>query len=229
MTTAQKLYQGLQDRAGEIRVRFLEIANLETGSVDEGIETEERSLRTELRGVETKLIAARTAAIDEGTVETRDVPQVDGEHRERLELRSKTGLADYLHAACSGSSVEGAAAEFASACGVPTSGHLPMAIFPQVETRAVTPGPAVDGPVQPTIPYVFERSAAVSLGVTMPSVPAGQVQIPRITTAPPSDALAKDGAAPSTAAAVVLDSQSPVRIAGEFEVRVEDLRRHAEP
>ena len=223
MTTAQKLYQGLQDRAGEIRVRFLEIANLETGSVDETIETEERSLRTELRGVETKLIAARTAATDEGTVETRDVPQVDGEHRERLELRSKTGLADYLHAACLGTAVDGAAAEFAAACGVPTSGNLPMAIFPQVETRAVTPGPAVDGPVQPTIPYVFERSAAVSLGIMMPSVPAGQVQIPKITTAPPADTLAKDGAAPSTAAAVVLDSQSPVRIAGQFEVRVEDL------
>ena len=225
MTESQRVYKQLQDRSGEIRVRFLEIANLDTGSVDEGIETEERSLRTELKGLETRLIAARTAATEEGTVETRDVPQVDGEHRERLELRSKTGLTDYLRAAATGSSVTGAAAEFAAACKVPDIGHLPMAIFPgrQVEYRAVTPGPAVDGPVQPTVPYVFERSAAVSLGVTMPSVPAGQAQIPRITTAPPADTLAKDGAAPSTAAAVVLDSQSPVRIAGQFEVRVEDL------
>ena len=49
------------------------------------------------------------------------------------------------------------------------------------------------------------------------------MQIPKITTAPPSDTLAKDGAAPNTAAAVSLDSQSPVRIAGQFEVRIEDL------
>ena len=54
-------------------------------------------------------------------------------------------------------------------------------------------------------------------------VGSGQVQIPKITTAPPADTLAKDGAAPATAAAVSLVNQSPVRIAGSFEVRVEDL------
>ena len=57
----------------------------------------------------------------------------------------------------------------------------------------------------------------------MPTVPMGQVQIPKITTAPPADTLAKDGAAPSTAAAVTLVNQSPVRIAGQLEVRIEDL------
>ena len=127
------------------------------------------------------------------------------------------------------------AAEYADACGVPTSGHLPMALFaptaptnthlhiPTVETRAVTPGPAVKGMLQPTVPFVFERSAANSLGISMPTVPMGQVQIPKITTAPPADTLAKDGAAPSTAAAVTLVNQSPVRIAGQLEVRIEDL------
>ena len=77
--------------------------------------------------------------------------------------------------------------------------------------------------MQPTVPFVFERSAAASLGISMPSVPSGQVQIPRIETAPPADTLAKDGAAPATAAAVTLVNQAPVRIAGSFEVRVEDL------
>ena len=48
------------------------------------------------------------------------------------------------------------------------------------------------------------------------SVPSGQVQIPKITTAPPADTLAKDGAAPATAAAVTLVNQAPVRIAGQF-------------
>ena len=57
----------------------------------------------------------------------------------------------------------------------------------------------------------------------MPTVPMGQVQIPKITTAPPADTLAKDGAAPAAAAAVTLVNQAPVRIAGSFEVRVEDL------
>ena len=149
----------------------------------------------------------------------------DGATLEQRAVRAKTGIADFLRAAVSGSAVTGAAAEFASACHVPDIGHLPMALFPSthLEQRAITPGPEVDGPVQPAVPYVFERSAAVSLGIMMSSVPAGQVQIPKITTAPPADALAKDGAAPSTAAAVTLDSQSPIRIAGLFDVRVEDL------
>ena len=119
----------------------------------------------------------------------------------------------------------GAAREYADACGVAPFGKLPMLIFPdgQPETRAITPGPAVKGALQPIVPYLFERSAAASLGIEMPSVPAGQVQLPKIGTAPPSDTLAADGTAPATAAAVSLVTQAPVRIAGSFEVRVEDL------
>ena len=169
----------------------------------------------------------RAAIVAEPDPETTITKTGEPEQRERLELRSKTGIADFLRAAAGGTSVSGAAAEYAASLGVPTTGHLPMALFgrttPTTETRAVTPGPAVDGPLQPTIPYVFERSAAASLGISMPSVPSGQVQIPKITTAPPSDTLAKDASAPATAAAVSLVNQSPVRIAGSFEVRVEDL------
>ena len=153
----------------------------------------------------------------------------DPELRERLELRAKTGIADFLKAAVGGSAVTGAAAEYAASLGVPTVGHVPMEMFgrsapqPILEMRAITPGPAVKGALQPIVPYLFERSAAASLGIMMPSVPAGQIQIAKVATAPPSDTLAADGTAPATAAAVSLVSQSPVRIAGSFEVRVEDL------
>ena len=173
---------------------------------------------------EPELRAALAAEPDPQEVVTKSG---EPEQRERAELRSKTGIADFLRAAAGGTAVSGAAAEYAASLGVPTTGHLPMALFgrsaPTPETRAITPAPAVDGPLQPTIPFLFERSAAASLGIMMPSVAAGQVQIPKITTAPPSDTLAKDGAAPATAAAVTLVNQSPVRIAGSFEVRVEDL------
>ena len=191
---------------------------------------------------------AATKALDDASVETRaalkseptdaliaDPGTQDAETRERIELRSKTGIADFLKAAVGGSAVTGAAAEYATSLGVPTVGHVPMAIFartaptnthfhlPTVETRAITPGPAVNGILQPLVPFMFERSAAASLGIVMPTVPSGQVQIPRITTAPPADTLAKDGSAPATAAAVTLVNQAPIRIAGQFEVRVEDL------
>ena len=224
MTAAQTI----QIRLSECRESLNTL--LQTNPRTDEQQTEMAALTAEVSKREPEL---RAALASEPDPETKVVDTADGgEHRERLELRSKTGLADYLRAACSGSSVDGAAAEYAAACGIPTSGHLPMALFeptnqhshfPTVETRAITPGPAVDGPLQPTIPFVFERSAAASLGIMMPSVPSGQVQIPKITTAPPSDTLAKDGAAPSTAAAITLVNQSPERIAGSFEVRVEDL------
>ena len=53
--------------------------------------------------------------------------------------------------------------------------------------------------------------------------PDGSGPNPEDHTAPPADTLAKDGAAPAAAAAVTLVNQAPVRIAGQFEVRVEDL------
>ena len=165
-------------------------------------------------------------AEEEAQLHHRDFT-VPPETRENLELRSRTGIGDFLNAAAGGTAVTGAASEYAYACGVPVVGHLPMAIFersaPPVELRAITDAPAVKGALRPTVPFVFERSAAASVGILMPTVPMGQVQIPKITTAPPADTLAKDGSAPATAAAVTLVNQSPERIAGSFEVRVEDL------
>ena len=222
--------QQLQLRQSEVRESINSLLGNDARTDDQQKELEK--LTGEGQKIEPELRAALVAAPDPQEVTTGTG---DPEQREKLELRSKTGLADFLRAAAGGSAVTGAAAEYASSLGVPTTGHLPMAIFertattnphlhlPTNELRAITPGPAVDGPLQPLIPFVFEKSAAGSLGIMMPTVPSGQVQIPKITTAPPADTLAKDGAAPATAAAVSLVNQAPVRIAGSFEVRVEDL------
>ena len=135
----------------------------------------------------------RAALAAEPEPEIRLVPAGDAETRERRSILGKTGLADFLAAAAGGRAVSGAAAEYAAACGTADTGRIPLAIFRDraPETRAITPGPAVDAPPQPTVPYVFERSAAMALGVMMPTVPPGQVQIPRVSTAPPADTLAK--------------------------------------
>ena len=208
-------------RISEIRDRATELDAIETRS------TEQESELTSLMAERTKKEAEyRTEANAEGEAELHRLDfHVLPETRERREIRPRTGVADYLVAAAGGREVSGAAAEYAAACGVPTVGHMPMLIFPdgQPETRAITPGPAVKGALQPIVPYLFERSAAASLGIEMPSVPAGQVQLAKVGTAPPSDTLAADGTAPATAAAVSLVTQAPVRIAGSFEVRIEDL------
>ena len=210
-------------RISEIRDRLVELDGIETRSTEQ--ESEQKSLMKERTEKEAEYRTASKAE-EEALLHPRDF-DVKPETRERIECRSKTGIGDFLNAAAGGAAVTGAAAEYAAACGVPVIGHLPMAIFrdgaPALETRAVTPGPAVKGALQPTVPYVFERSAAATLGILFPSVEMGQVQIAKISTAPPSDTVAADGAAPATAAAVGLVSQEPVRIAGSFEVRVEDL------
>ena len=212
--------------------RLNEIAGLEGDAFTDAIRAEAGTLEIEYRDSGVKLQAALAVEDAARQVAEREAAELgslagDSETRERLELRSKTGVADFLRAAAGGTSVIGAAAEYAASLGVPTVGHLPMELFarsaPALEERAITPGPAVKGALQPIVPYLFERSAAASLGIAMPSVPSGQVQIAKVGTAPPSDTLAADGTAPATAAAVSLVTQSPVRIAGSFEVRVEDL------
>ena len=221
-TSSMTLTQRLQILASTQRSRLAELAGLD--DITPELRAELDTLGATHQDTESQLRAA--IAADDAATPPGD-PVFDSEDRERLKLRAKTGIVDFLRAAAGGAAVGGAAAEYADACGVPAVGHLPMAIFartpPTVETRAITPGPAAKGILQPTVPFVFERSAAASLGILMPSVPMGQVQIPKITTAPPADTLAKDGAAPATAAAVTLVNQAPVRIAGSFEVRVEDM------
>ena len=216
MTAAQTI----MIRLSECRQRLN--ALLQTEDRTDEQQTEMATLTTEVGAKEPELRAAIAAEDDPQEVVTKTG---DPEQRERLEIRSKTGLADFLSAAAGGREVSGAAKEYAASVGCSPLNRLPLDIFRngQPETRAVTTGPEVDGPVEPAVPYVFQRSAAASLGIQMPTHGAGAVQVPRVTTAPPADTLAKDAAAPSTAAVIALDSQTPKRISGQFEVRAEDL------
>ena len=182
-------------------------------------DTELRELTTKAQKLEPEYRAALAVAGGETVT-----PTGDPEERERREIRSKTGLADFLAAAAAARAVTGAAAEYAAATGCGDFQRVPLALFPdRREVGAITPGPDVDGPVMPHIPFVFEASVAALLGIEMPTVGAGLVQIPRVSTAPPVDSLAKDAAAPATAAAITLDSEAPKRISGQFEIRVEDM------
>ena len=216
MTTLQRL----QLRQSEIREKLNMLLGRDERSENETAELE--SLTGEGQALEVELRAALIAEPDQ---ETTITDTADPETRERLELRGRTGLADFLSAAAGGREVVGAAREYADAVGCSPLGRLPLDIFGngKPETRAITAAPAVDGPVEAVVPYVFQRSAAASLGIQMPTHGAGAVQVPRVTTAPPADTLAKDADAPSTAAVIALDSQTPKRIASQFEVRAEDL------
>ena len=213
------LTQRLQILASTQRSRLAELAGLDELTPE--LRAELDTLGATHQDTESQLRAA--IAADDAATPPGD-PVFDSEARERLELRAKTGIGDFLTAAATGAAVTGAAASMRPRAACRVVGHMPMAIFARaVEERAITPGPAVKGELQPTVPFVFERSAAASLGIMMPSVPSGQVQIPKITTAPRPTRWRRTARAPATAAAVTLVNQAPVRIAGSFEVRVEDL------
>ena len=221
MTILQKLHL----RQSEIRESIN--ALLGTDSRSDEQDAELSTLTAAGLAIEPEIRAAIVASPDPQEVVT---PTGDPEARERLEIRSKTGLADFLSAAAGGREVTGAAKDYAASVGCSPLNRLPLDIFGNggQETRAITSAPAVDGPVETAVPYVFQRSAAESLGIQMPTHGPGAVQIPRVTTAPPADVLAKDAAAPAAAAVIALDARTPKRISGQFEVRVEDLAVYPE-
>ena len=216
--------QSIEVKLSEKRQRLNELLAIETRTAEQTTEME--GLTTSVQKLEPEHRAALVAEPDPIPAIHTGVSAVSPETRERLEIRSRTGIGDYLRAAAEGRVVDGAASEYSAACKVATMGRIPMAIFRdgrRPEVRAVTVRPAVDAAVEPHVPYVFERSATAGHGIEMPLHGPGQVQIPRVTTAPPADTLAKDAAAPATAAVIALDPQSPKRVAGQFEFRVEDL------
>ena len=216
MTKLQKI----QLRQSEVRSRVRGLLDVETRD-----DSQDRML-ADLTGEATTLETELRAALATDDTERRTVETPDAEYRERMQIRAKCGISDYLRAAATGSEVTGAAGEFSAAYGVPTYAKMPTAMLdePEIERRAITPGPAVDGPAMPAVPFLFQRTAAAQiLGVQFRTVTAGQVQIPKITVAPPVAAVAKDGAAPVTAGTITLVTRSAKRLSGQLQIRVEDM------
>ena len=167
-----------------------ELDNLEKGTPD----------------LERQLRAATVALEDEEKeTETRAATEPDAEQRERLELRSKAMLTNYLLNAARGRMVDGAEAELQSAAGI--SGHgIPLELWDvpterrsdegERETRAITTAPGTVGVnLDPIRPAVFANSIAPRLGIDMPRVMSGTYASATITTSQTAAALAKQGAA----------------------------------
>ena len=76
--------------------------------------------------METREAAALASEPDK----TETVTTGDAEHRERREIRGRTGLGEFLAAAVGGGAVAGAALEYAAGVQrAPEVGHIPMALF----------------------------------------------------------------------------------------------------
>ena len=207
MTTRQKI----ELRQSEIRARLGEIAALEGEARTEEIATEQVTLMTELRSTEPRLQAA--IAAEEQDDRFRGVQRTgDGENRERLELRGRARLLEYLTAAQRGRHVQGAEAELREAAGVD---GIPIELWdvPRVgEQRDVTGPPGTVGVnLDPIRPAVFARSIAARLGIDMPRVLSGTYATATISTSTAAAAKAKSADAPATAGMFTVATATPKR------------------
>ena len=143
MTPAQKKLRELRERQSKERGRMAELAvvdeltdetRAELDRLEQGVPDLERQIRAATVAVENEETEQRTAAND----------NPDAEQRERIELRSRAQLSNYLLAAARGRMVDGAEAELAAAAGVQ---GIPLELWDMPapegrrETRAVAAVP----------------------------------------------------------------------------------------
>ena len=214
--------QMLEIRSSEIRERLNVIAGLEDSGVTAEIRTECDSLQTEYRSVEVK---RRAAIVSEdavaATAATGDGQHVDAEERERLELRGKSKVTNYLLAHLKGRHVDGADAEYAAACGA--GGDIPLEIF-ESEERAVTTAPDTVGiNMAPIQPAVFAPSIAAFMGIDMPQVQTGTFGQARISTSLRAGAKAQGSGAAASEASFTVATATPKRISARLDFQAEDV------
>ena len=210
----------------------------ELSRVDE-LSDEQRSQLDEIElgtpDLERQIRAAMVAAdTEERDQETRETTAPDAGLRERIELRSKAMLTNYLLAAARGRMVDGAEAELQAASGI--SGHgIPLELWDVAqperrsaedgrETRAITPAPGTVGVnLDPIRPAVFANSIAPRLGIEMPRVASGTYASATITTSQTAAAYAKSGAAVGTAGSFTVTTATPKRVSARLELTLEDV------
>ena len=221
MTGAQKRLRELRERQSRERGRMAELARVdelsdeqraELDTIERGTPDLERQIRAAMVGAET----------EDREAETRETTAPDAEQRERVELRSKASLANYLLAAARGRMVDGAEAELAAAAGVQ---GIPLELWdvPR-ETRAVTEAPGTVGVnLDPIRPAVFANSIAPRLGIDMPRVGSGTYATGRITKSQAAEAKDKSAATAATAGAITVTTATPKRVSARLELTLEDI------
>ena len=216
MTNAQRL----QVEQSEKRQRLNDLLGLDDLSDEQ--RTEMDTLTKRLQALEIEL---RAAIVSEGTPETRQA-EPDAEQRERVVLRSRAQLTNYLLGAAQGRLPSGAEAELNAAAGV-TGGGIPLELWDtRAEQRADAPtdAPSTVGVNLDRIrPAVFANAVLPRLGVEMPRVESGTYATATMDTSLTAAAYAQGGEAMATAATFTPTTATPKRITGRLAVQIEDV------
>ena len=209
-------------RRSEIRSRLGEITALTGDELTEDIQTERDGLMQELSDSEPQLRAAIAAEGEE--LEQRSDELETPEVRERLDLRGKALIGNYIKAHHSGKQPSGPELELQQAAKVD---GIPLEIFETrevLEQRTVTPSPATKGVNMAAFqPAVFAPSIAARLNIEMPMVESGTYATGTITTSVTAAPKAKSADVPATAGAITTKTTTPHRIGGRLELTLEDI------
>lgn len=230
MTNAQKRLAELKAKQSQQRQRMAELGLAE--SLTDETRAELDAIEAGTPDLERQIRAAAVAVENEEasqTVETRDNDGPDAEMRERLELRGKASLTNYLQAFSQGRLPSGAEAELSAAAGVQA---IPLELWDvarperrdenRADTATGAPG-TVGVNLDPIRPRVFAASIAPTLGIEMPRVASGTFASATISTSLTAGAKAAGAAQEATAAAFRAATATPKRVSARMSVRLEDI------
>ena len=233
MTSAQKKLRELRERQSKERGRMAELAvadgltdetRAELDGIESGTPDLERQLRAATSAVETEETEQRAAGA------AGDPPAGDAEDRERAELRGKARMGRYVQAAIEMRSVDGAEGELNAAFGIGAN-RFPLELLApperrvdRTEDRATTAADIMTTPGT-WLDRLFAETAAVRLGISMQSVPAGSASFPVTTSGSSAAQRGKDQAAADTAWAVGVTELTPKRNAATLKFSIEDTAR----
>lgn len=161
--------------------------------------------------------SAETISDDEPT------PSDPQENRERLELRQAAHVSEYVSAALEQRAVGGAAKDFNDSLDIPAN-RFPLELLVPLEERAETD---VDSGTsqRPWIDRLFSEAAAMRLGVTFASVPAGVQSVPVTKTGPTPAQRGREEAAADGSWTVEATEIKPTRNAVRVLLTEEDSYR----
>ena len=233
MTPAQTKLRQLRERQSKERGRVAELAVAddltdETRAELDGIETGtpdlERQLRAATTAVETEETEQRDAAA------TGNQEGLDTEDRERLELRKKVRMSNYIVAAVEQRAAVGPEQEYNDALGI-SGNRFPLELLAPPEQRAAPEDRQTTNVDVATTPRtwldrLFAETAAMELGITMESVPVGSASYP-VTTAGASAAQRQrtTDAAADAAWTIGVTELKPKRNAVRLVFSIEDAAR----
>ena len=223
MTKSQKLLI----EQSEKRQKINDLLGKDSMTDDERGELE--TLTGRMQQIEVEFRAAVVAEGEDLDQRRSEAGEMDPETRERVELRGRARLTEFLLCRAQGRLPSGAEAELQAAAGV--SG-IPLELWdvpaPErrsgAEQRAITPAPGTVGiNLDPIRPAVFANSIAPRLGIEMPRVMSGTYATGTITTSQTASALAKSAAAVGAAGAITVTTATPKRVSARLELTLEDI------